>query len=169
MQCEAQVLEFVLSYIRSTELEESMIRTLFSQVAGLRVALQTSTNSPQLRSVFTHVKYSRGTPTICPALRVDLQVHFAYLPSARLAALHDEVALPRDLLLEGALARLRLQAGMKPAAEPRFSYCSCSECGVPGSSTHAEVSVHLIWDQLVTHMTVRVRSLLAIASNKPTD
>ena len=93
---------------------------------------------------------------------VHMQVRFAYLSNERLVWLQQQSqsALPTDLLLQGALLRLQLQdqtAALATAlVQPRSSYCSNLQYGLPGGQEHVDVPVHHVWDLLAPKINVKV-------------
>ncbi|KAK9820583.1 hypothetical protein WJX72_011925 [[Myrmecia] bisecta] len=121
VQCEAQVLEFVVSYVKSTELDETTARKLFQEVRWL------------------------------------------FLSNARLTELQAEDAVPRDLLLAGALCRLSVLDQPERSAElnilPRHSYCSTVMHGLPGGCEYVDLPCHHIWELLRPKITVRVSGI----------
>eukprot|EP00195_Chlamydomonas_chlamydogama_P009877 CAMPEP_0202904554 /NCGR_PEP_ID=MMETSP1392-20130828/29972_1 /ASSEMBLY_ACC=CAM_ASM_000868 /TAXON_ID=225041 /ORGANISM="Chlamydomonas chlamydogama, Strain SAG 11-48b" /LENGTH=535 /DNA_ID=CAMNT_0049592221 /DNA_START=68 /DNA_END=1672 /DNA_ORIENTATION=+ len=89
------------------------------------------------------------------------QIRFTYLDNDNLVELASQGVLPRDLVLEGALARLSLMdkahvdvSALKPL--PRSSYCCNLQYNLPGGSTHMDVDLESIWEQLSKVVGVKV-------------
>ena len=68
--------------------------------------------------------------------------------------------MPQDLLLAGTLLRLQLQdqgsAMTEARVQPRSSYCSNLQYGLPGGQEHVDVPVQHIWDLLAPKIRVKV-------------
>ncbi len=103
-----------------------------------------------------------------------VQVRMAYLSNERLVWLQQQSqsSLPSDLLLQGALLRLHMQdqpSEMAPAlVQPRSSYCSNLQYGLPGGQEHIDLPVHHVWDLLAPHISVKVSGQLAsLLPSKP--
>ncbi|DBB09190.1 TPA: Bardet-Biedl syndrome 5 protein, variant 4 [Trebouxia sp. C0006] len=120
IQCEAQVLLFVLDYIDGTQVEPAVAAQLFQHV------------------------------------------RMAYLSNERLVWLQQQSqsSLPSDLLLQGALLRLSMQDQPSEMAsavmQPRSSYCSNLQYGLPGGQEHIDLPVHHVWDLLAPNISVKV-------------
>ncbi|KAL0025169.1 hypothetical protein WJX77_004596 [Trebouxia sp. C0004] len=120
VQCEAQVLLFVLDYIDGTQVEPAVAAQLFQHV------------------------------------------RMAYLSNERLVWLQEQSqsSLPADLLLQGALLRLKMQDQPSEMAsavmQPRSSYCSNLQYGLPGGQEHIDLPVHHVWDLLAPGISVKV-------------
>ena len=86
----------------------------------------------------------------------------AYLSNERLVWLQQQSAsaVPPSLLLQGALLRLQMQDQPAELAsalvQPRSSYCSNLQYGLPGGQEHVDVPVHHVWDLLAPKISVKV-------------
>ena len=86
----------------------------------------------------------------------------AYLSNERLVWLQQQAQtpLPADLLLKGALQRLQMQDQACELAsalvQPRTSYCSAWQYGLPGGQEHIDVPVHHVWELLAPKISVKV-------------
>lgn len=91
-----------------------------------------------------------------------MQVRMAYLSNERLVWLQQQSpsAVPPNLLLQGALLRLQMQDQPAELAsalvQPRSSYCSNLQYGLPGGQEHVDVPVHHVWDLLAPKISVKV-------------
>ena len=91
-----------------------------------------------------------------------LQVRLAYLSNERLVWLQQQAhtSLPADLLLRGAVQRLQMQDQPCELAsalvQPRSSYCSNLQYGLPGGQEHVDVPVHHVWELLAPRISVKV-------------
>lgn len=91
-----------------------------------------------------------------------MQVRMAYLSNERLVWLQQQSpsAVPSNLLLQGALLRLQMQDQPSQLAsalvQPRSSYCSNLQYGLPGGQEHVDVPVHHVWDLLAPKISVKV-------------
>ena len=91
-----------------------------------------------------------------------MQVRLAFLSNERLVWLQQQsqTCLPQDLLLQGALQRLQLQDQpdmlSKAAVQPRTSYCSKLQYGLPGGQEHVDVPVQHVWHLLAPNISVKV-------------
>ena len=96
-----------------------------------------------------------------------VQVRMAYLSNERLVWLQQQSqsSLPSDLLLQGALLRLSMQDQPSEMAsalmQPRSSYCSNLQYGLPGGQEHIDLPVHHVWDLLAPNISVKVSGQLA--------
>ena len=96
-----------------------------------------------------------------------LQVRMAYLSNERLVWLQQQSqsSLPSDLLLQGALLRLSMQDQPSEMAsalmQPRSSYCSNLQYGLPGGQEHVDLPVHHVWELLAPNISVKVSGQLA--------
>jgi len=96
-----------------------------------------------------------------------VQVRMAYLSNERLVWLQQQSqsSLPSDLLLQGALLRLHMQDQPSEMAsalvQPRSSYCSNLQYGLPGGQEHIDLPVHHVWDLLAPNISVKVSGQLA--------
>ncbi|KAG1655220.1 hypothetical protein FOA52_008896 [Chlamydomonas sp. UWO 241] len=119
VNCEVQVVEFVLRYLAHTNVD------------------------------------AEGVAELTKLIRLP------YLDNDTLAALADHGSLPREAVLEAALARVAivdkpsLNLALLPTP-PRPTYCCDLRYGLPGGCTHVDVDLESIWDMLVRVMTVRV-------------
>ncbi len=91
----------------------------------------------------------------------------AYLSNERLVWLQQQSqsSLPSDLLLQGALLRLSMQDQPSEMAsalmQPRSSYCSNLQYGLPGGLEHVDLPVHHVWELLAPNISVKVSGQLA--------
>ena len=96
-----------------------------------------------------------------------LQVRMAYPSNERLVWLQQQSqsSLPSDLLLQAALLRLSMQDQPSEMAsalmQPRSSYCSNLQYGLPGGQEHIDLPVHHVWDLLAPNISVKVSGQLA--------
>ena len=86
----------------------------------------------------------------------------AYLSNERLVWLQQQAhsMLPVGLLLQGCLQRLQMQDQPCELAsammQPRSSYCSNPQYGLPGGQEYVDVPVHHIWQLLAPSISVKV-------------
>lgn len=91
-----------------------------------------------------------------------LQVRLAYLSNERLVWLQQQAhsLLPAGVLLQGCLQRLQMQDQPCELAsalvQPRSSYCSNLQYGLPGGKEYVDVPVHHIWELVAPSITVKV-------------
>ena len=96
------------------------------------------------------------------SLACVLQVRLAYLSNERLVWLQQQShsLLPVGLLLQGCMQRLQMQDQPCELAsalmQPRGSYCSNLQYGLPGGQEYVDVPVHHIWQLLAPSISVKV-------------
>ena len=106
-----------------------------------------------------------------PLIRCQVvQVRLCYLSNERLVWLQQQSpsSIPSDLLLQGTMQRLQFQdqsnALSEAPVQPRSSYCSNLQYGLPGGQEHVDVPVHHIWDLLAGKIRVKVSGMTSSAS-----
>lgn len=111
-----------------------------------------------------HTHTHRKTGFIA-SVYLSVQVRLCYLSNERLVWLqqHSPSAVPSELLLQGSMLRLQFQdqshALSGAPVQPRSSYCSALQYGLPGGQEHVDVPVHHIWDLLAAKIRVKVSGM----------
>ena len=91
--------------------------------------------------------------------RLFSNVRFMYLSNSALAKLAADSSVPKDMLLSGMAARLSTLDCpdiTAAAVQPRSSYCSTVEFGLPGGSEYVTVPIEAIWEDLLPLLHVQV-------------